>query len=144
MNINELKNKAFDELEKVKNPADLERFKIKYLGRKSGELTAILRSLKDLSVEKRKVIGQKANQFKKDLEKMFKDRKKKISAQGGPRFAGQNTRIDITAPGKKIFHGHLHPITLTLRKIEDIFHSMGFKIIEGPDIETEYYNFEPH
>ena len=142
MNINELKNKAFDELEKIKNPADLERFKIKYLGRKSGELTAILRSLKDLSVEKRKVIGQKANQLKRDLEKIFKDKKKKISVLGEPRLAGQAAKIDVTAPGKKIFHGHLHPITLTLRKIEDIFHSMGFKIIEGPDIETEYNNFD--
>jgi phenylalanyl-tRNA synthetase alpha chain len=139
MNINELKNKAFDELEKIKNSADLEQFKIKYLGRKSGELTAILRSLKDFSVEKRKNVGQKANQLRIELERVLESKKNYIQ---NTKYKLQNTRIDITAPGKKIFHGHLHPITLTLRKIEDIFHSMGFKIIEGPDIETEYYNFD--
>ena len=141
MNIKDLKNKAFKELANIKSLADLENFRNKYLSRK-GEISSVLRSLKDLPVEERKKIGPEANQLRKDLEEMFEDKKKKISAQGGSRLAGQTTQLDITAPGIKIPHGHLHPITLTLRKIEEIFQSMGFKIIEGFDIETEYYNFD--
>jgi len=141
MNIKELKDKAFKELANVKNSADLENFRNKYLSR-NGEISSILRSLKDLPINKRKKIGPEANQLRGDLEEMFEDKKKKISRIAGSRLAGQTTRLDITAPGIKIPHGHLHPITLTLRKIEEIFQSMGFKIIEGFDIETEYYNFD--
>lgn len=137
MDIKELKTRATEELAKAKTSVDLDNFQNKYLSRK-GEVSNILRSLKDLSIEERKKIGPGANQLRQDLETAFKN--KKISIQGGFRSAGQS--FDITAPGKKIAHGHLHPITHILRKIEEIFQSMGFKILEGFDIETEYYNFD--
>jgi phenylalanyl-tRNA synthetase alpha chain len=138
MDLRKLKKQAFDELEKVKTPTDLEQFRIKYLGRK-GEITASLRSLKDLPIAQRKKIGPEANKLKRELEETFNKKKKKIQDS---RFKIQDSKIDVTAPGKKIPHGHLHPLTLIMRKIEEIFQSMGFKIIEGPDIETEYYNFD--
>ena len=142
MNINQLKIQASGELEKIQDLSALEIFRVKYLGRKDGELTAILRSLKDLPIGKRKKIGEEANKFRQELIEMFEQKKKKISAQGESRLAGQTTKLDITAPGVKLPHGHLHPITNVLKQVEEIFGSMGFEIVEGPDIETEYYNFD--
>lgn len=136
MTIKELKKQAFNDLGKIKNPDDLEHFRIKYLGRK-GDITNILRSLKDLSASKKKKIGAEANEFKKELVKEFNQKKKKLQAG-----SLQLDKIDVTAPGIKIPHGHLHPLTLILRKIEEIFQSMGFKVVEGFDIENEYYTFD--
>ena len=133
-----MKKLAFDDLSKCNDSADLERMRIKYLGRK-GEITAVLRSLKDLPIKERKIFGDRANRLRKELEQAFKDKLEKIRNSD---FKTQNYKLDVTAPGAKIVHGHLHPFTLVMRKIEDIFQSMGFKIIEGPDIENEYYNFD--
>lgn len=138
MNVVKIKKQAFEELEKIKTPADLEQFRIKYLGRK-GEITTILRSLKDLSISQRKKIGAEANKLKAELDKALKGKRKEIENW---KLKIENSRIDVTAPGKKIIQGHLHPLTLIMRKIEEIFLSMGFKIVQGPDIETEYYNFD--
>jgi len=136
MELKKLKKQSFEEIEKIRNPEELEKFRIKYLGRK-GLLTAILRSLKSLPEEERKSTGKTANEFKKQLEEAYKERSKKLQAK-----KLQPSKIDITAPGIKLPQGHLHPITRVLRQIEDIFQSMGFKVVEGPDIETEYYNFD--
>jgi phenylalanyl-tRNA synthetase alpha chain len=139
MDLVKIKKQAFEGLEKVKTPVDLEQFRIKYLGRK-GEITAILRSLKDLPVSKRKKLGLEANKLKSDLEQAFE--KKKKSTRSPKATYGMPSGIDVTAPGIKLPQGHLHPLTLIMRKIEEIFLSMGFKIVQGPDIETEYYNFD--
>ncbi len=141
MDIKKIKEQSFGKLDEIKNLNELERFRIKYLGRK-GIITAILRSLKDLSIKEKKYIGRAANLLKEKLEEAMKEKIKKISAQDEVRQERQNDRIDITAPGIKLPQGHLHPITQVLRQVEEIFQSMGFKIIEGPDIETEYYNFD--
>ena len=138
MDIRDFKNKAIEELVKAKTSADLANFQNKYLSRK-GEMSNILRSLKDISIEERKKVGSEANQLRIDLEEMFEKTQNSIQKTENKK---QETRIDITAPGKKIIHGHLHPITHIMRKVEEIFESMGFKILEGPDIETEYYNFD--
>lgn len=139
MDITKLKKQAFEELEKVKTPVDLEQFRVKYLGRKGG-ITAILRSLKDLSAGQRKKLGAEANKLKNDLEQAFE--KKRKSTRSPKATYGMPSGIDVTAPGIKPPQGHLHPLTLIMRKIEEIFLSMGFKIVQGPDIETEYYNFD--
>jgi len=138
MDINQIKKHSLSELEEVKNLDELEKFRIKYLGRK-GKLTAVLRSLKDLSVSQRKRVGQAANEFKSQLEEMIKEKREKIQ---NTKYKIPDTKIDITAPGIKLPQGHLHPITRVLRQVEEIFQSMGFEIVEGPDIETEYYNFD--
>ena len=142
MELKQIGKQAFEEIEKVKNPDELEAFRIKYLGRK-GELTAVLRSLRDLSEKERKSTGSAANNLRKQLEEAIKEKRKKLSAQGRSRsIAEQVDKIDITAPGIKVPQGHLHPITQVLRQVEEIFQSMGFEVVEGPDIETEYYNFD--
>ena len=138
MNLIEIKKQLIQELSGIKNTADLERLRIKYLGRK-GELTSILRSLKDLSEKERKKTGKEANELKKEIEAMISGRKSEILEK---ELKTKEKKIDVTIPGIKVLQGHLHPLTLISRKIEEIFQSMGFKILEGPDIETEYYNFD--
>jgi len=139
MDINQIRKQAIKEIEKIKSPDELEKFRIKYLGRKNGKLTAILRSLKDLSASQRKKIGKEANELKKQLEETIKEKRKKLQVTN---YRLQVGEIDITAPGVKIPQGHLHPLTRILQQTEEIFQSMGFEIVEGPDIETEYYNFD--
>ena len=138
MDINQIKKHSLSELEEVKNLDELEKFRIKYLGRK-GKLTAALRSLKDLPVGQRKIVGQAANELKSQLEEMIKEKREKIR---NTKYKIRDTKIDITAPGIKLPQGHLHPITQLLRQTEEIFQSMGFQVVEGSDIETEYYNFD--
>jgi len=138
MTIKELKKQSFEDLEKIKTPEELEDFRIKYLGRK-GELTVILRSLKNMPAAKRKEIGVAANRLKEELTKAFEKKNKKIENW---KLEIGNSKIDVTAPGKKVFHGHLHPISLVMKEVESIFQSMGFKIVEGFDVENEYYNFD--
>jgi len=140
MDVKELKKQTIDNLAKIKNLVDLEQYRIKYLGRK-GEITSVLRSLKDLSLPKRKKIGQEVNELKKKIELKIANLKIQLIDEE-TRKKEKERKIDITAPGTKIAHGHLHPLTLIMRKIEDIFQAMGFRIVEGPDIETEYYNFD--
>jgi phenylalanyl-tRNA synthetase alpha chain len=138
MNIEELKKQSTNDLAKIKNLVDLEQYRIKYLGRK-GEITAVLRSLKDLPAGERKKIGIETNELKKDIGlKLFKLKNQLTEEE----TRKKERKIDVTAPGIKIGRGHLHPMTLIARKIEEIFQSMGFKIVEGPDIETEHYNFD--
>jgi len=139
MNLDEIKNKILEELKNAKTESELEEIRIRYLGRK-GKLTLFLRSLKDLSEKEKKLLGPKANDLKKELIEILGKKKLEISEKAiSELFKG---KIDVTAPGKKIIRGHLHPLTIILRKIEDIFQSMGFKIVDGPEIETEYYNFD--
>jgi len=138
MEIGEIKNKAQEELQRVTTISELEQFRVKYLGRK-GELTAVLRSLKDLPLNKRKKTGQAANKFKSKLEAEINKKKKQLRSAGSK---SKHPDIDITAPGVKLSQGHLHPFTQIMNDIESIFHSLGFKVVEGPDIETEYNNFD--
>ena len=110
MELNKLKKQIFEEIEKVKNPDELEKFRIKHLGRKS-KLTVILRSLKDLSVNQRKKIGKDANELKIELENRIKVKKKELQVTS---YKLQADKIDITAPGIQLPQGHLHPITQVL------------------------------
>lgn len=141
MDLKEIKNEVFKELSTVENTDDLENLRVKYLGRK-GELTLVLRSLKDLPINQRKKIGSEANKLRNELENKIKEKVGELSAYGRPTAGWQNKKVDITAPGVKISQGHLHPITRVIQEIEEIFKTIGFEIIEGPDIETEYYNFD--
>jgi len=134
--IEEIKNRAENEIKNCADLKSLEDIKIKYLGRK-GELNQILRSLGDLSLEEKKVIGPKAQALKNELDALFESKKNE--------FLSKKSRnsLDVTRPGKKIKIGHLHPLTIIENEIIDIFKSMSFSIIDGgPEVETEYYNFD--
>jgi phenylalanyl-tRNA synthetase alpha chain len=138
MNLTEIKKQLIQELGSIKNTADLERLRIIYLGRK-GRLTLVLRSLKDMLKKERKKTGKEANELKEEIEKMISKRNSEILEK---ELKTKEKKIDVTVPGKKVLQGHLHPLTLISRKIEETFQSMGFRVLEGPDIETEYYNFD--
>ncbi len=130
-----LKNEIEQSLTGVKDLSVLQEIRIKYLGRK-GELTKQLRELVNLSDEEKKLLGQMANGIKKEVEKLFDDLRAKLEG------SSQREQIDITLPGQKIRAGHLHPLTQVRRELENLFVSMGFMILEGPELESDYYNFE--
>ena len=136
--IFQIKTSAISEIEAAKNDSDLFNVEKKYLGKK-GELTAILKRLKDLFGEERKNSGILANVTKNEIIEALKA--KKAEMQRG-RFDFQKEKIDVTIPGKKVKHGHLHPITIVQKEIEDIFTALGFEIADGPEVETEFYNFD--
>lgn len=118
----------------------LNNFRVKYLGKK-GSLTAILRGLGALSAEERPQIGQIVNEIRAELEEMISTRAAELkAAELNNRLASE--RVDITLPGRSHQLGHKHPLTLTLHRIKAIFMQMGFTIADGPEVESDYYNFE--
>lgn len=136
--LNKIKEKFIKDIRQAKDLKELEEICRCCLGRK-GELTKVLRSLKDLSEEERKEKGQLANQIKKELENLFQEKKLRFTNDLPHR---QTNWIDVTAPGILPDQGYLHPITLVQREIEEIFQSMGFSVVDGPEAETEHYNFD--
>jgi len=136
--LEKLKEKALKEIEQTKNLEGLEGIYRKYLGRK-GELTKILRSLKYLPKTRRRKEGILANQIKQKLEAAIKT---KSHSYQRPSLKLKEEWIDVTAPGVLPPTGHSHPISLVGRQIEEIFQSMGFSVVSGPEMETEYYNFD--
>ena len=133
-----IKTQALEEIKKTLNEKDLFNLRVKYLGRKS-EFNAILKNLRNLSGEEKRKIGPLANAVKKEIEDELKSAEKLIKSK---KFDHQAEKIDITAPGNKIKRGHLHPITKIQNEVEDIFALMGFEIAEGPEVETDFYNFD--
>mgnify|MGYP006293341793 CR=1 FL=1 len=139
LNFQTLKNKSKREIKEAKKLEELDVVFRKYLGKK-GEITEILSSLKELPKKKRAEVGKKANDLKsflrKEIDKKAHELKNKIES------SSEKKGLDITLPGKKVETGHLHPLTLIRREVEDIFRSIGFSVAEGPHIETEWYNFD--
>lgn len=131
-----IKTKALDEIEKAQDLLTLDKIFHKYLGKK-GEIKQIFKTLKTHKAKKE--IGKELNlvkaEIKEELEKKKKELEKKIEK-------GPEKRIDVTVPGKRIKIGHLHPLTLVKREACQIFQGMGFEIAEGPELESEWYNFD--
>ncbi len=136
--IVKIKNNFEEELKKVKNVEMLFELEKKYLGRKS-KFSDLLKNLRNISSEKRKTVGELANNTKKELLKKIQTKKQEIITTN---FDWEREKIDITIPGKQQGVGHLNPISLVRSEIEDIFLRMGYEISDGPEIETEFYNFD--
>ena len=120
--------------------ADLEALRIRYLGKK-GELTAVLRGMGKLSAEERPVIGQIANEVREAIENELSARAQAAkNAELDRRLKAE--RLDVTVPGTEIAVGHIHPLDRVQRDMEEIFIGMGFDIVEGPEVEYDYYNFQ--
>lgn len=134
----DIQNEAFLLLTKAKTLADLAELEIRFLGRKS-EFNALLKSLKDLSPEDRQQVGPLVNVVKQEMIKAFTDAHQKIKVTN---VDWEKERLDVTAPGVVLSQGHLHILTQVQREIEAIFTSMGFDVASGPEIETEFYNFD--
>ncbi len=138
--LEELKLNALRELEGISCTKELESWRVRYLGKKS-ELTMALRSLAALPLAERKAVGAYANEVKTHLEDTLRQKGQVLQeAQLGA--SAKKEAIDITLPGHPFPIGRLHPITQTLYEICDIFVSMGFQVVEGPEVEWDYYNFE--
>lgn len=136
--IEKIKSEALAEIAAATSLDAATELRVKYLGRKS-EFTEILKGLKDLSEDERKIVGQLANSVKKEIEEILAAKEKDLKAQSFD-FAAE--KIDVTMPVKKLRRGHLHPLTKIQNELEDIFTSMGFEIADGPEVETEWYNFD--
>ena len=120
--------------------ADLEALRIRYLGKK-GELTAVLRGMGKLSAEERPVIGQIANEVREAIENELTARaQEQKTAALAARLAAE--KLDVTVPGTVPEIGHIHPLDRVQRDMEEIFIGMGFDIVEGPEVEYDYYNFQ--
>ncbi len=128
------------ELASAGDEAALEAWRIAYLGRK-GRLTLVLRGLGELPVEERRRLGAESNRLKEELEAALEARRAELAER---RLAAtvETGRLDVSLPGRPKRIGRLHPITQTMREILDIYVSMGFSIAEGPEVESDYYNFE--
>jgi phenylalanyl-tRNA synthetase alpha chain len=114
--------------------------RVRFLGRKA-DLILLLRSIPELPVEERPEVGRLGNLIRKELDTAVEDRRVELEADELA-FGLEKERVDVTLPGWRSPLGHLHLVTQTQREIEDIFVGMGYEIVEGPEVETEYYNFE--
>ena len=137
--IESLSARALAELDEIDSSDKLEQWRVRYLGRKS-ELVQFLRSLSDVPIEQRRVIGARANEIKQSFEESL--REKKIILEQGIVNALREKRLDVTLPGKRVQLGSMHITTQIINEICGVFRDMGFQVVEGPEVEWEYYNFE--
>lgn len=138
--LEQIKKTAEEQLANAETIEALEEARIKYLGKK-GELTSILKGMGSLSAEERPVIGALANEVREFLTNAIDSKKAEMEAKLQDEKLKKEV-IDITMPGKRSKVGNLHPLTKVLDEFKDTVIGMGFEIAEGPDVETDYYNFE--
>ena len=134
----QIKNSALSMIIEAADQKELEEIKLQFLGR-SGKLTQAFKEITKVPIEKRPEIGQLANDVKKVIEEAIKNHESRIMNQESK---AKKEKIDITAPGIKPNIGHLHPMTQVLYEVVDIFKKIGFQVADGPEIESDYYNFE--
>ena len=137
MDIKLLKTQAQKEINSARDLKKLDEVWRKYLGKKS-KISKVFKDLKTLSENKRKKVGSEINKFKKEVEDRTEEKRKELKIPEKER----KEMIDVTLPGEKIELGHLHPLTNVLWECENIFEKMGFQVVEGPEIENEWYNFD--
>ena len=138
--LEEIKSRAAAALANAKRPQEIDELRVRFLGKK-GELTGILKQMGKLSPEERPVIGQLANEVRSWIETDIETRLTEIKAsQMAARL--ESEKLDVTLPGKRPQFGAKHPLSIVLDEIKEIFIGMGFEIADGPEVETDYYNFE--
>lgn len=138
--LQDLEKQALQAVSEATNLEELNNLRVRYLGKK-GELTAILRGMTQLTAAERPMIGQLANELRDRLEQSLADKIASL-AEAAKQAQLAAEEIDITLPGKAFPAGHQHLITRTLEEIQNIFLGMGFSVATGPEVETDYYNFE--
>jgi phenylalanine--tRNA ligase, alpha subunit len=137
--LEELKQVALEKIKSVEELDALNELRVAYLGKK-GELTQMLKAMKDVSDEERPKIGQMVNQTREIIENSLNEIKDKLNKKIRDEKIAAET-IDVTLPSKTVTLGHLHPNTVALGEIEKIFIAMGYEVVEGPEIEYDEYNF---
>ncbi|QKG84009.1 phenylalanine--tRNA ligase subunit alpha [Kroppenstedtia pulmonis] len=135
-----LEQEAFTSIRSIGDVEELKALRVRYLGKK-GELTEILRGMKDVAPDERPVIGSLANDIRARLEEGISSREEELQEQA-LEIRLRHEQIDVTLPGKPQALGGIHPISAVIEQIEDIFVGMGFEVAEGPEVELDSYNFE--
>lgn len=135
-----LRAEALEELKALESPKELEDFRVRYMGKK-GSVTGLLRSMGALPAEERPVMGQLVNQLRQELEDAVAEKYQAVQAKLQKEQL-EKEKLDVTMPGRKVASGGLHPLNVVLDDIIDIFQSMGFDVIDGPEVETDYYCFQ--
>ncbi|MBC3536110.1 phenylalanine--tRNA ligase subunit alpha [Megasphaera hominis] len=138
--IDAIKAAVSEQLDKSEALQDIRDIRVKYLGKK-GELTALMKELGKLSKEERPQVGQMVNTARSLIEDALQQRMAELKQQALQKKI-ESEKIDITLPGRKPLMGHEHILHQTAREMEEAFMRMGFSIVEGPDIESDYYNFQ--
>ncbi len=138
--LEKIKLEAEAALAKADSTSSLEKVRLSYLGQKA-ELTTILRNLATLAEGERRQVGKLANQVKAEIQLLISSRHGSLYRQEVEEKLAGDT-IDVTLPGTSTLRGHRHPLTQVLDEVVEIFFGMGFSIVEGPEVETDYYNFD--
>ena len=138
--IAKIKEIALKEIEDSKVLQELENVRVKYLGKK-GELTALLKGMKDLTQEERPIVGALVNTVRNEIERKIKEVEEVLNRKVLEEKL-EKEAIDITLPSTKVKRGSKHPINRIIEEIEDIFVSMGYDVVDGPELETDEYCFE--
>ncbi len=138
--LKKIMDDAIGQIEASEQLDKLNDIKVAFLGKK-GELTSVLKSMKDVAPEDRPKVGQLVNEARAKIEETLEIKKAAFEkAVMEEKLASE--KIDVTLPGKRQAEGHRHPNTITLEEVEDIFVGMGYEVVEGPEVEYDYYNFE--
>ena len=139
-NVNRIVAEGIAAIEAAQDFNALEQIKARYLG-KTGELTGLLKTLGQMSPEERKTIGAHINECKNQFQTVFNAKRDALNeAKLQAQLAAE--ALDITLPGRAQEHGGLHPVTLTLQRVVELFHGMGFEVADGPEIEDDFHNFQ--
>lgn len=138
--LQEITKKAMEQIEAAQEMTALNDVRVAILGKK-GELTAVLKSMKDVKPEDRPMVGQLVNEARKAIEEKLNEAKTKLE-ETEMEMRLKSEEIDVTLPAKKAKIGHSHPNVSVLEEVENIFIGMGYEVVEGPEVEYDYYNFE--
>ena len=131
---------ALGQIDRTEQLEHLNDVKVAFLGKK-GELTSVLKSMKDVAPEDRPKVGQLVNEARAKIETRLEEKRAAFEKAIQEEKIKSET-IDVTLPGTMLPKGHRHPNTITLKEVEDIFVGMGYEVVEGPEVEYDYYNFE--
>ena len=138
--LEQIKEKALSQIQDCDSAEKLNEIKVSILGKK-GELTDLLKGMRDVAPQERPKVGQMVNEARAEIEKVLEESKARI--EKAVREARMKTEIiDVTLPASKTELGHRHPNTIALEEVERIFVGMGYEVVEGPEVEKDYYNFE--
>ena len=135
--ISHLRTEFLAELRRVTTERDLQDLRDRYVGRKRGAVAALLKVVSSAPADLRPTLGRKANELKQEIERELTARRKALESQRQPADS-----VDVTLPGRDVALGHRHPLTILREEIELIFAGLGFEILQGPEAEDDYHNFE--
>lgn len=138
--LEKIKEEAIKKITESEALDKLNEIRVAYLGKK-GELTEVLKGMKDVAAEERPKVGQLVNDTRKAIEDKIEEMKKQLAKEAREKQLAEEV-IDVTLPAKKNNVGHRHPNTIALEEVERIFVGMGYEVVEGPEVEYDYYNFE--